>query len=597
MPGPFYFAWVNAGTAFNPAVHNVWDEDVYSMAVAHTEGDFASLNLDVRNPKIGLLAPTRKTWAWLSWFNGTVIQPLFFGRLSGIPANFHQELVQLQFTARPADYAALKSALAETLKVAPYYDPIWIAEEMRSDPDTVLEAYSALYHIDRVTHAVSISDVLSGEDGNQDFLANEVPRASVTVNLSQPPLRSVNMDGAVNWTQAAKGQVTLYSGSVFHTFTGDGLISGWPTSGGGAGGGWEVAQGSAIDVDRIGDIPTDLFENLASLQPQPYPNDWIHAETLRYSFPGIIVNEAVLVPLWRVRVNLVLGYDVERQRTERVRFTLSTNVQPIVTMPGEDEALNLSISSVDVGEPLDASIPIGDVRRSAFFPTARGLQSVEYLIALARANLLLRSRAVEVEWQCRFERAIGLSLRMNARLFDDRLPGGEALGKIIGYTFSADGDSGELIGSVKIGCAIGYGGAIEPVVGTPTWVDASWVEPGWQQYDGTVKVLAAGDVGYSVPIDGPNDDGWNLLNISAPDVVMFTQVHRPAEAQLPLIIGSIVGSTTEAAAEATKEFIKTIPTQIELHLKPIDGGPFETAYDIEVSELEVPMMIDLESPT
>jgi hypothetical protein len=133
--GPYYFAWVNASDF-------VWDEyglfarkdeQIVNYEVSQTEGEFASLSIDIRNPKIGLLSGTRKIWAWLSidlnWAPGANntpnIVPLFFGRLTGIPTNINQEIVTLELTARPADYVAQKAAFAETLKVAPY-DPIWI---------------------------------------------------------------------------------------------------------------------------------------------------------------------------------------------------------------------------------------------------------------------------------------------------------------------------------------------------------------------------------------------------------------------------------------------------------------------------------------
>lgn len=605
MANQFYFAWVLSTDNVFGVSHHVKDEQIVSFTVEHTEGDFAGLTIDVKNPRIGLLAPTRKTWAWLAWNNGVTTVPLFFGRLVGIPNDIHREIIRLQFTARPTNYAATKVTLANTLKVAPYYDPIWIAETSRDDPDTVLEARSSLWHIDRVTHVVSVSDVLVGEDGNQDFLTNEVPYDSVGVRLNQPPLRSVTVDGQVQWSQAAKGSLVFGSGTVYYTYTGDGFISGWPKPGGSVGGGWNVAVASAIDADRVGDIPdnkftpanqTDTFDPTAI---EAYlKGAGIYVKLWDYTQYTWRFNAGVFVPLWRVRTNLTFGYDVSRQRTEHVRFTLKANVQPIVTLPGEDEALKLDISSVDVGEPLPSTeVPIVDVLRRSYFPTTRGLQSLEYLIALARSNLLIRSRAVEVEFQCRFERAVTLSCRKNARLFDHRLPGGEALGKIIKYSFGVNGNTGIVIGSVTIGCAIGYGGAISPVVGTPNYVNTGYVNVGYQTYSDQIVVLAGGDVGYTIPIDAPNDDGIEFQGgVIKGDVVTYYQVHNPYTTQGPGIVAHIGGATTADAREAAQNYLKTIPTQVEIHLKPLDGGPFETAYDIDLSDLEIPKMIDLEAP-
>ena len=205
---PFNFAWVDASeTTFDPSVHNREDEDVFGFSVEHSEGDFAGLEIEIRNPRIGLLAPARKVHAWLSWDSGSEIKPLFFGRLVGVPDDIHLEIVRLQFTARPDDYAAQKAALADTLKVRPYYDPIWISADKRNDPDTVLEARSELWHIDRVTGVLTTSDLLVGEDGNEDFGTDEVMYDGVRVHLNQTPLRTVSVDAEVGWTQADTGSL------------------------------------------------------------------------------------------------------------------------------------------------------------------------------------------------------------------------------------------------------------------------------------------------------------------------------------------------------------------------------------------------------
>ena len=68
--GPFYFAWVDYASGAVPTFgpeHEVEDEEIVSFTVEQKEGDFATLNIDVRNPKIGLLAPGRPIWACLSY--------------------------------------------------------------------------------------------------------------------------------------------------------------------------------------------------------------------------------------------------------------------------------------------------------------------------------------------------------------------------------------------------------------------------------------------------------------------------------------------------------------------------------------------------
>ena len=88
MEPTFFFAWVDAGTAFDPGTHNREDEKVVRWRVEHLEGEFATLSIDIRNPRIGLLNAGRKLWAWLAWDNAGTSVPLFFGRLVALAVEF-----------------------------------------------------------------------------------------------------------------------------------------------------------------------------------------------------------------------------------------------------------------------------------------------------------------------------------------------------------------------------------------------------------------------------------------------------------------------------------------------------------------------------
>ena len=77
---------------------------------------------------------------------------------------------------------------------------------------------------------------------------------SVSVKLDQPPLRTVTVEGTVNWKQPASGVMDVLSGSRISTHTGDGLIGDWPKAGTSIGGGWLVDEASAIDLAGIGQM-------------------------------------------------------------------------------------------------------------------------------------------------------------------------------------------------------------------------------------------------------------------------------------------------------------------------------------------------------
>src|SRR5262245_25630524 len=126
MPvGKPYFAWIDpTETVFGPE-HLVWDENIFSFKLSQEEGDPAALTIVVRRPgapgpPIGLLGPGRKFWCWFALdCDGTNLIK-FRGRLVGAPTDFFQEMVTLDFVARPSDIVAQKNALADTLRVLPF---------------------------------------------------------------------------------------------------------------------------------------------------------------------------------------------------------------------------------------------------------------------------------------------------------------------------------------------------------------------------------------------------------------------------------------------------------------------------------------------
>jgi hypothetical protein len=580
------------------------------------------------------------------------VVPLFFGRLVGVPNSINKEVVTLIFNARPADFAARKATLAESLKVLPFYDPVWISADRLSDPDAVLEAYSALWHIDRVTHAVTTSDILVGEDGLAEFTEADVFYDGVEIDIGTPPVRSINVRATVQWTQQASGVIDIGNKNVA-TYTGASLLQGWPKAGDDIGEGWSVNTASAIDVYDVENTPVASFSSTYQNQAKRHNNGdvlslnksssmpvfkgpYLSCELLRKTQTGVLdpgdpltetfgANDPInipakvevshfFVPLWQINTTLSIRYDAERARDETISFTLNANVQPLVTLPGEEEAMEMKLSSVDVGLEIPGyGRPLASLGASNYLPSTRGQQSVQYLIALARSNLLLRARAVRITFPCRFTRAIDLSCRKTARIHDHRLPGGSAVGKITSYSFSADGDKGELIGSVSIGCAIGYGGAVGAVSGTPDYVEDGYVEDGYQTRTGTIVALPSGDVGFTPPrFERSMDDGLQFP-LDRFQVVIADQMNGSIDVQRRAIltaftneqiaaeISDLPDKTVEMQMELarvnkgkTEEVLKTNAIWYQLRLKPVTGE-FSVPYTLDPTVLEIPRQIDLEA--
>lgn len=585
-----YLAWVDvADTTFGPSFEIV-DEDMISLDITHKEGEQATLAMAVRNPRVGLLAPGRQQWAWLSWLddrNPTAgVSALFFGRLVGVPSEPQGNQITLNFIARPVDYDAQKLALAETLKVAPWWDPIWIRADYRDDPDSVLEARTQLYHTDRVSLEVSASDMLAGEDGLMDFGGSFIAD-SLDIAFDSPPVRRVAVEATVTWDQVAAGVVDISQqlkdafqaagsgdGYSIRSLTGDGLMVDFPEEGDNLGGGWTFGPSSITRTDGFV-RPTDYHQ-------------------------VVMTNGTGQFPVWDMSPVLTAAYDVSRQRTEVLTFTLEADCQAILTEPGDEEVISIKVSGQadELIDPASTDFPegappIGDVRRRAYFPTDRGLRSLDYLIALARSNILARSRAVSVTVTLNnFADGIDLSCRKNARIADPRIPGGEARGKVIGYSLTAQ--DGQMLASVTIGCTIGKGNTVTAVPGSPSYADDGYVDTGYQFYSGASYMPIAGEVTYTDFSDiPPVDDGVDFFDMRAADTVTQITIINPLPTQQTVL------DAFQADFQAAIDALNQVFTEVDGDLKKLtigrDDPPFTTIYPITVSQLAVPKTIDLEA--
>lgn len=648
----FHFAWVDKTDDVFGAQHHIEDEQVFGFRLVHDEGQYPALELDIRNPRVGLLTPARKQWAWLSWRRGPGdVVPLFFGRLIGVPQALQANLVTLHFVARPHNVEDQKAALAEALRELPWWDPVWLNPDEREDPDKVLEGRAALWHYDRVSHQVTVSGIVSGEDGTELFGADEVLYDSVTVSHSVSPARRAVVEASVTWDQAGAGTIDVTPRLVqaFGTVTppqismidgeprvtaglvviacGEELLRAWPEEGRRIGGGWSVGE-SLIGV--AGPEPTTLVlhteSDFLAVAQQVAAGDPVLAATFGRT-PGLAVpiepsvSSAVLgllpfgvfvpertvlwIPVWRFVASLAARFDAARSRTETVRFSIAADVQPLLSDPGEEEVIRLDFGPAPVDEDLDETtegveVAIGDVRRASYFRTARGRHSLAHLMARARAALLARARAVDVSFEVPFGLGVGLSCRKSAAIVDPRLPGGQAAGKIKGYTLSADGRSGRTICAVTIGCTVGRDGAVEVEAGAPTWAEEGYVAEGYQVYEGAVTVPLAGDVGYEdftqLPID---DDGVDLAHVTAAEYIEELTVEGGMTIEQEEIeriqTGVFVNVQKPHTWVEVVDVLSAVHTTVSLRLKPVSGGPFATVLEPVMTELKVPRTIDLEA--
>lgn len=639
MAGPFFFRWSDPTDLPWAEEYAVDDEDVFSLTLTHTEGDFPVLEVVVVNPRVGLLASSRQQWAWLSYKGpeDASPRPVFFGRLVGVPRNMTGELVQLTFVARPLNYDATKEALADSLRELPWFDPIWLNEDDVGDPDRVLEGRPLIWHIDRVTHEVSVSDIIQGDSTEIEIIPEaDVLYDSVAVSYSTSPAKSAVVHAEIGWNQRGSGTVDLTQqvidafaaitpssvtnfdgGSVstagqIVTIGGDALAERWPTPGRRIGGGWTVGESSLTLIGQPPLPPTGYAQEVFNMMVKADPTTGSLSsraqgvyQTIRDAIgrtPGYVLQvvhhagegdtsgasqiDFVWVPVWRMAPVFKVAWSADRARTESVDFVLTADVQPLLSDPGDEEVIYINLGPAYV----DDAIP--DPLGRSYFLTDRGKQSIEYLIAVARTALLARARAIDVSAQVSFEYALGLSCRQSLAIQDDRLPGGIAEGKVKGYRLSVNGDTGEMLGAVTLGCSVGRGGAVTPSDGTPVYAEDGYVSTGYQYYSGAVTVALAGDVAYS-GVDGtePDDDGMNLQNVTAASHLLDLGATGGLNTQQDRLNVNAVNPSALYLVDR----VNSVTITVWAEMVPVTGGPFHTSFFPVLTDLSVPKTIDLEA--
>jgi hypothetical protein len=604
------------GGPFDPTVHLRKDEQLVSLEIMQSEGDFATLSVTIQNPRVGLLGGARQRWCWLSWDDGSVVHPLLHGRLVGVPANFQSEVITLEFIARPEDYFAQKAALARGMRDLPHWDPVWLIEHV-ADDDTVLEARTQDFHIDRVTLEVTTSDIISGEDGTLELSEAQSVYSEVHVSILQSPLRRVNVTANVEWDQAAEGDVDLTDalwgafqavGSagpwpLITSFTGDGLFTSWPQPLTSIGGGWEVGLNSVI-------VPADWVNSkryavkyLDKSVEAKATQDKTSTGTITTYEPPVIPTRGTMVAAgWKLMdVDFEMGvysiffeahYSASRKRSEVVTFSLEADVQAVLTEPGAMEEENLSFSSSFVSQPVDlgGATPIGDVRRNSYFKTDRGQQSFEFLVLLARAKLLARARAVQVRFVTSWAVAVDISCRMNVTLADRRFPGGSVTGKVVAYKLVLD--QGTMRSEVTIGCTVGHGTSVVEEAGVPVYVDEGYVVDGYQVEKGGKVVSQTGDITFQPfdDFDVIDDDGVDFFNMEPSTVLRGISVLGGLTEQRQAIDADLKLPKPNPVAA-----LKNTPTRVVMDLIPVTGGDFLSFFNVLVDNMAVPKTIDLEA--
>lgn len=624
-----FFAWVDEGTAFNAGTHSVEDEVIYSIDITQNEGDYAVLTMEIENPGVGLLSAGRKQWAWLSEDG----EALFYGRVDAAADDVQSEIITIELVAEPIDIVEQKAALAADLREAPYWDDAFIQQEA-DNPDTVMESRTAHWDVDRITHELRVVDILN--PGDPDIEITEDQHFYDAFNLSKngTPLKKIFVKLVAKWRQKATGTVDLTeklwkafqtTGSPFNfpsvgSFTSVGLANEWPEPLKNLNGGWtmgvdsfalvtEFVQSGFYPVTYIDKSATEITGDADAVAIDDEGNSFLDVQQpgfmqSQYGNPilGVetLFNTAwkewqVSFPILPVNQKFTVDFNADRERQEILTFTATADVQSLFFDPGSDEEEEIELTSEFIDQPVDPGevMPIVDLRRNMYFPTDRGQISVQYALLLCYARFIWRSRAIHIELECEWDLVRDIiSNRRRVLLHDYRIPGGTALGKVISYSLVATAE--RKIARITLGCSVGKDIALPAAdPGLDTYID-DYIDDYYEMEDMQIDVIP-GVIQYdaldeTIVID---DDGVDFFNM-VPDTVLYEPITiaNGLNDQKELIDGAVDEGITDPDPIGV---LRDNPTKPRLRLIPVTGGAFLSEYEVTVSPLTIPKMIDLEA--
>lgn len=517
----FYFAWCHEDDSFDPGVHARQDEHLFSLEISGQEAKYPTACVQIINPRCGLLNPERRQWAFISGDRGHGIELMFRGRLLSISEQIEGETLKILFIAEPSNSKKILTELHQTLKIAPFWDPLFIQNERHEEPHENLEARAALYCWSRTTGKVTLSDYFGGQ--KTSILKNNFFRDSLKIARTATPLAAVEVTVTANWTQRYEGRTDIsrllrskFSEGLITTLTGSRLEKGW----------WREGE----KLGRSGYWVT--HSELREIQPKYtgalhlYP---AHSQPFWMS-PYDPLNTTKKPQLKRLkrswyRPTLVLGWVYRQRRRENLHFKLEQKTQTVAYEAPQTRKLHLHLQGLVLTEDLHSwkpdwiysrgyrvvekgivyhcmrahhsrpsfaedqahwrllgkqpDIPL-EKRCGSFFLTDRGRQAFEHALEIARAHLAATARAMTLSVKAPLEALWDISCDHTLKIEDPRLPGGKAEGKVMSYCLKVEGQTGRRWGEVTIGISVGtLPQPLRPALeASASYVEDAFIKPG-----------------------------------------------------------------------------------------------------------------------
>lgn len=446
---------VEDGVEFNSAIHCVEDMQVFHLRITHAENQFARAEVEVKNPKTGLLDVNRPRNVFISCEESPGSEDivlLFAGRIVAYPSDMTSELATLEYLAQPLDYFApgfggpytwqeINDGVNGYLQGQPQYNELLVPVDKRGELTETLAFFSLLPHWTRFGNGFTISNLIEGTviDLEDNFFYD-----SLKSDFGDPPVSKINLTIEVQWNQIGVGEVDVaeairqqFTNSIttepqINSLTPQSFEDGW--QGARIPKGYELIESVLTPVaDDFGLTQDDLSSSPATVSGTQYP-------TLNQATPS---GRQVVVPrVWyKGRFNLLGTY--EQKRREVVSVTLQAALQEYSpgTITEEDLFLRIEnpVSNIN-GAVLDPSAPSFFLDKDTGELSAHGKAVIESAIYQARSRLVKGARTVETSFECDISDVLEISCDHTIHITDPRLPNSHLRGKVVAYQFDIDGN-------------------------------------------------------------------------------------------------------------------------------------------------------------
>jgi len=366
-----YFAWVDdLDVEFDPGEHTRTDHmRVIGFEITKEEGEYAVLEIETENPGVGVLSAARKQYGLLSISEtgrpGDAVL-MFRGMIQGLPSDLGGDdgkSITFEFIAQPVNAAARLREFARGLRVAPYFDRLFMGAgdppkapddpldpevEDTWDPTEVLEARSAVFDVDEVTHEHDIVDYLEGS--RELDLGRFFDASSLEPSMGEPPVPSAVMTVSCEWVQRAQAETDIgpyVDGGGFTTMSNMQALDTeiMRTGSFGADSGWSVVD-SAIrqwGIDEVGPFLTGKQKVWTGYHLNPDGS----ADLNRPLPPGKAKEKRYLLKYYMNLTRLVVKGDYQQSRREIAIIRMDADVQPILGSATREEVMDaISLSSL-----------------------------------------------------------------------------------------------------------------------------------------------------------------------------------------------------------------------------------------------------------